>query len=327
MTAPREKLVDGVTFEPVSELTDQLHPWVFSFLAIIDILLYHRTDNNTISPSSYYIDEQLLLRMLKPSMVDRRPSSIHALDSVRQMLVDWETGQDNRCDDVSHWSAVHRDVLFADISIADRREWERHWNLGSRKITLLNLYFFRHYLMDLERAMRRSIEDMVTRLDVSRQPGAQSASFDVWWARQSRSSLFINFDASSIGLVLLWLVTFNVESRVRRGAASLSSTDLAQEARDIHDDWVELRGTYTTEICEMSAQFTQGTLWITGSAECQLEARVGGLDFFRQWFDRTVDAALEPETGSVWQRDDGRPACLLMTRRKASVQSNAGYQR
>jgi hypothetical protein len=255
MQALREKVVDGVTFEPMLEMTDQLHPWVFSFLSIIDIPLYHRTDNQTISPSSYYIDEQLLLRVLKPSMVDRRPSSIHGLDSVSHMLVDWEMGSDaDRCDDVSHWSSVPRDALFAGVSITDRRVWEREWNLHGRKITLLNLHFFRYYLLDLERAMRRSVEEMVKARDVQRQPGASTAPFDVWWARQNRSSLFINYEASSIGLGLLWLVTFNVESRVRRGVAALSFTDVAQEANDIHEDWAELRRTRQRWArCELSS--------------------------------------------------------------------------
>jgi hypothetical protein len=332
MKAHREEMVEGVTFEPVLEMTSQLHPWVFSFLAILDVPLYHRTDNATISPSSYYIDEQILLRILKPSMIDRRPSSIHGLDSVSHMLVDWEMGAfgaegafGDRCDDVSHWSSVPRDALFADISITDRRGWEREWNLAGRKITLLNLYFFRHYLMDLERALRRSIEEMVKGLDIQRQPGTSTAPFDVWWTRQNRSSLFINYEASSIGLALLWLVTFDIESRMRRGVAALSYTDMAQEAKDIQEDWAELSGAYATEISEMRAQFSQGTLWTTGSADDQLEARRGGLEFFRFWYDRTVDAALEAENGShsVWLPDDGRSASVLIPRRKASTQSGS----
>jgi hypothetical protein len=285
-----EKVVDGVTFEPVVDLTPDLHPCVFSFLAVLDVPLYHRTDNNSSNLSSYYIDEQLLLCMLKPSMTTtkHRVSQIHSLDSVQEMVQHWNSADDDRSE-VSHWSSVHRDLLFAGIDRADRRFWEETWRLGARKITLLSLGLFREYCLDLERALRSSITDV-------------DLPFDVWWQRQLKSALFRNYAESSIGLVLQWLTTFDLESLERKGVVLTNCSELTR--------------THATEIQQMTAQYTLGTLWISCTDEEQHDARQGGCEFFRCWYD-WVRGALRLSL-TVWQPDDGsRPVHMPVVKRKS----------
>ena len=351
-------MVDGVRFEPVLQLSEQLHPHVFSFLAILDVPLYHRLDNRTLSPTSYYIDEQILLQMLKPSTTTGR--SIHALDSVRYIRDCLCMDIDDTNADVTHWSQVSRDILFHNVHQDDVTVWTNSWRLTGRKITILSLAVFRCYVIDLELALRRSVDKLVQRtinatirqrrcvvgdaptptgdgllalshtnqetiitsdlqstrlLDLSAYP-----SFDTWWTEQSKSSLFLNFDASSLGVALSWLFVLTSEVGIQTTSLQyLSGDTIEEEAANIQAEWQGLRRAYANEIKEMECSFTQGTLWTTGSSEEQQEARTNGLECFRCWFDSTVIAAAQHHFNprpEPWTPDDGSPAAEPKVRRK-----------
>ena len=243
MTSQRsEHTVAGVHFEPVLQLSEQLHPHVFSFLAIIDVPVYHRLDSHSLSLDSYYIDEQILLRMLKPSTKQRR--SIHALDSVRYIRDCLGMDTDHTAAEVTHWSQVPRDVLFHDVHPDDVAAWTNNWRLTGRKITILSLTVFRYYVMDLELALRQSVQKLVVQViktTLQRTTGNETTtttmtstktsnasmrtrlltlaaypSFDMWWSKQCKSSLFLNLDASTLGVALSWLFVFNAEAGVDR---------------------------------------------------------------------------------------------------------------
>jgi hypothetical protein len=154
-----EKVIDGVTFVPITELTSDIHPQALSFAITFDVPLFRRTDNiveRQHELSSYYADEKQLVQMLKPEM-KKRASPLHALDSLQHDSAFQVISDENP----SHFSQVHRTILFTGITKSERRELERRWVWANRKITLFSLEAFWMHVQRLVASMTQSIEVLV----------------------------------------------------------------------------------------------------------------------------------------------------------------------
>ena len=336
-----ERTIDGVQFTPVLELSDQLHPLVFSFLAIVDVPVFHRLDNRSLSFESYYVDEQTLLSMLKPSTIAKKRRSIHALDSVNYLRECFSMDNNDAAAEATHWSQVARSALLENVHPEDVSILIDDWRLTGRKVSILSLAVFRYYVMDLERSLRHSVQKIVEPVirRIARQHAATSAStgasdasfksilltlntypsFDTWWLQQCTSSLCVNIDASAMGTALTWLVVWaDIQAGVNR-SPFLGVARAGDEAAVIRSCWRLLGRTHADDIADMEDSFTRGTLWTTGTTEEQSDVRANGLAFFRGWFDSTVLGVVEeflvPRPGP-WTLDDSRPAATPMVRRK-----------
>ena len=77
-------------FTPIVDLShyrNEVHPLALTFAVIFDLPLFRRCDNSGLDLcglSGYYVDEQMLMRVLKP-IQRRRSSMLHALDSHRHI--------------------------------------------------------------------------------------------------------------------------------------------------------------------------------------------------------------------------------------------------
>lgn len=245
-------------FSPVTVAAQcrRVHPLAFSFACILDAPLYQRTDIE--APhllSSYYADERVLLRILKPASWLRQPGhracSLHGLDSLRSL-------DPADADAPTHYSCVPRSRLFRGVGREERRALEARWAMRGRLTTLFSLATMRSYLADLVDVLLSA-------------PARREAPFDAWWSFQRTRARLRNMDAGGLGLALEWLYTF-------------SDCDLLRQDASVSELWAGLwsRPTARDRVAELADNWTRGALWLTDGAS-QVEAREDGVLYFRQW--------------------------------------------
>jgi hypothetical protein len=314
------------TFSPLLYLNDDLPNYVRAFLVVVDLPVYQlmhaepRLDHTDahdvdVEESTYYVDEQLLLRILKPSQ--RRPRPIHSLDSVQHMIdppsirslqgvstAQVSTAQVSTAQQSGathprieyHFSTVSRDRLFAHLSAEDREIVETTWGLRrtGRKTTLLSLDLLLHHVSSLDQSLCQTVDAVVrARLGELRRTSAPSAilrdhrsypSFDDWWRREaSLSCMLRNYEASSLALLLWW--------------------------RTAHHE------TFDDE----NNDIMHGCLWTSSNVPAQSIALNDALLYFHEWYDDNLRTSISHQLGVVqspWTTDDDRPAHQVPVRKR-----------
>lgn len=274
-------------FTPVLYLYDHLPPLVRAFMVVFDLPVYQRVDP-TPPPEeeTYYTDEHLLMRMLKPGQ--RRYALIHSLKSLEYAVERHH----------HYYTGLSRDRLLVGLTAVEGTTVRQLWGLHGRShsTSLLSLGLFMEYVRHIADGLLLSIENTtrvrVHELHRTRSPTHDLASycpFDVWWQEQTMSSLMRNFDPSSLGLMLYW----------RHSSAS----DQYQLVFP-HEDKEGLRG----------------CLWLPNGhgEQAQLGARHHALTQLQAWYRDTLQMCITLELRGVqeaWPPDDGRPAHVLVARR------------